>query len=152
MTYNIAASTVRRHERVLISLLDGKTVIVSPPQGTTIHIYAYQLREALKSARQLKIDPYYRLDYSFSPRPSEGVVICKPRLSSEPTILAQFDERSVFPDVLDEFDVASTITSNPRDEYIFPSFNGDMASVYGFAEGMMFEVSSTEPLTMRAVQ
>lgn len=149
MTYNIAAATVRRHERVLISLLEAKTVIIRPPQGTTVHIYAYQLREALKSAQQLKIDPYYRLDYSFSPRPSEKVVICKPRPSSEPIILAQFDEKSVFPSVQDEFDAVSLITSNPRDEYIFPSFAGDMASIHAFADGSQMVVDSESPLTLR---
>lgn len=149
MSYNISESSVRRWERTLIELLSGNDVTIRPAGNTSVHITAYMIREALLSARQLKIEPYHKLDYIISPRPKEGIVVCRPRMS-QPVIVSSVDPTTIRDRVLDEFDVVESI-SDSQQEYVFPSFSGDVDSVRSFVEHHGYNLTNENPLTIEKV-
>lgn len=148
MSYNISISSVTRWERTLQEFLTGNDVTVKPAGNTSVHMTAYMIREALLSARMLKIEPYHKLDYSISPRPKEGLVICRSRSTALPEIVSSIDPGSVFNEVIDEYDVVEILSTRQEPKYLFPSFSGEVESVRNFAEPHGYIVISDNPLTI----
>jgi hypothetical protein len=144
MPYNISSKAVNRWSSYLDRLKSGDTLHLTTEDS---HKLAYRLREALKSALVLGIEPYASLEgtYQFKPRP--GLLICEPkqllkavhveaRITSHPGVRSQFDIVTLLSDTLDT-------------AVEFPDYTGDTGLVESWAEKQGWIVTLGPPLVLK---
>lgn len=146
MSYNLSPKVVVRWSETLNHLLSGELVYFRAKDPVKL---AYRLREALAAASRHEIQPYCKLDYSFTVR--DDLVVAKPKssLKTQPVRVTRRFEGAV-----SDYDVVE-IASRAKEHILeFPAFTGEVRSVRVWSKVNDYEIT-TDPyliLTKKEVE
>ena len=143
MTYNKSPTCVDRWRAVLDDMVENEVVRIDTKHPDKL---SYRLREALYAARHNNIEPYASLDRKV--RIEGHQVIVEPRESLVESVHTSGGLKR-FESVANEFAVIETVTRLKLTAGVFPDFTGDISAIEAWAEAKNYEITNTDPLTLR---
>lgn len=152
MAYNITIAVVERYAEALQQIYDEvhvKDHILRLPlnKGDNANREAAKLREAIVAARELAVEPWNELNVKISIREQSLYIERKVRAA---TLNFEVVERvDTVEDELNHFEVVSYMIKNEPQVAVFPNFIGEIALVQKWAENKDYQITATEPLTIK---
>lgn len=141
MPYNLSRKVVERMSTMLDQLLPGNVVRL---KSENPHVLAYQIREAIASARRNKIAPYDKIDVRIVVHDAQVTITPKALLQGEIEVLPQIDKIAA-----NDFEVVATASRSKALEIQFHNFHGKIEPVKAWAARKGFTVIEEPFLVLR---